>query len=373
MKKYSILIILFVIGCSQFYAQEAKHSKALINLGLWRTLSTNGKDTDFYTNNFSLNLGVGESENLYGIAISGLANFNMERGCGISIAGFYNDYVTHSGLMTAFYNRVETMHGIQIGIFNNSDEAYGLQIGFNSSKNLNGLQIGINNAENLKGVQIGMANNSKINNGLQIGGVNFAETQNRGVQIGLVNVAKKNNYPVGLVNIIESGEMSVRGSWDETMNFVTTFRSGGKYLYGLVGLGYNFRLLSSYLSLEFGIGGHIHITPKLTIDSEIAMTYIGKSHVEFGKDNSDWPNNNKRDDDDHDYKIITKTSLRILPSYKISNRISVFAGPSLSYMLTHDADNEKIFPSHYMWRKFDNSSMKQLYVGYSFGIQYNIK
>ena len=65
----------------------------------------------------------------------------------------------------------------------------------------------------------------------------------KGVQwAGLLNIARNSDVPIGLINIIKNGEMGMAVTYDGIGNAVASFRSGGKYTYGILGIGYNHKL-----------------------------------------------------------------------------------------------------------------------------------
>lgn len=55
---------------------------------------------------------------------------------------------------------------------------------------------------------------------------------------------------------MEKGEKSFGLSVDEQQTTLLSFRSGGKKLYGIIGLGYNFKNKEEVYSYEAGFGIH---------------------------------------------------------------------------------------------------------------------
>src|SRR5690606_27111550 len=122
-----------------------------------------------------------------------------------------------------------------------------------------GVQLagGFNNVvHSLSGLQVaGLYNDiGKHVQGMQVAGlVNRAETV-QGVQLaGLVNIADSSDYPIGLVNLIRQGSKSLSVESDERGLVGLQFRSGGRIMYGLVGLGYTVGGLQLPYSLHAGI------------------------------------------------------------------------------------------------------------------------
>lgn len=182
---------------------------------------------------------------------------------GVQIAGFMN----YSG----------SIDGVQVAGFGNftKGNAKGLQLsGFmNVTKNVNSQISGfINIAKNVKGIQLA----------------------------SFMNIADSSDYPIGLLNFIKNGEKSISLSIDETVTSVTTFRSGGRVLYGIVGAGYNFKNSNRPLyAVESGLDVHIPVAGHFRINTELVDQYL--SNFKKG-----------------DY---FKGTFRILPGYKIANRL----------------------------------------------------
>jgi len=336
-------------------SEDRKSSTAFFNFGIIDPISTNGAKYDSITNHFSINLLWGTQKNASGFILSGLATRIHNSGKGLSIAGFFSQSRTFSGVQIVPLNFVqETMNGIQIGILNRAEK-------------LNGLQSGIfNNTEKLNGIQVGMLNAAEEANGLQLGIANYSKSG--GIQIGFANMSDDNDYPIGFINIIKNGEKSIDITVDEIGSINANFRSGGRYLYGIIGLGFNLKPGRDKLTFEGGIGGRIHFSKKFRVNTEISITQLEDAYIQVN-----WNGKEDKRRDDHDYMIATKTSLRLLPQFRIGKRFGLFAGPSLNYVLTHDPRNKNLFPSSHLWRDFENNSFKQLHIGYTAGIQYIFK
>jgi len=307
------------------------------------------------THNLTFNLLTGWSENQYGLVIGTLGNvienkaygvqvvglFNrVEQGRGLAVSGFWNSYKSHIGVQIAGFNYAEKMRGVQIGFYNQSADIKGVQIGF-----LNG----VDRLQTLKGLQIGIANMT-----------------NGGFQIGLVNISEDNQYPLGLVNIIKNGEMNVGLAYDEIGNIIAQFYSGSRYLYGIVGIGYNTKSSFNHFVFQGGIGAHLNFSPKFRISTELSIKGLSRTFVYIGRDEEKYEEKKK----EFDFKTLTGYSLGIFPSYKLSEKIELFGGPTLNYLQTKTLDNIYLFPSNYIWQDFNSISLKQLYVGYSVGLKY---
>ena len=163
-----------------------------------------------------------------------------------------------------------------------------------------------------------------------------------------VNIADKSDCPIGLINIIKNGEMGVAVTYDALGSTVATFRSGGRYTYGIIGIGYNHKTENNSLVAEGGFGAHIPITSWFRINNELKASTIGND--------SDEP--------------VFNGGYSLIPSFRIGKHIELFGGVGINYMMTKDVSNSKIFPNHSLWKKTESTKLQQLYIGYQFGVQY---
>ena len=347
-------IIVMLIYCGITTAQKTISRKSVFYIGLWPKVSTNGKDAEYYTNNFSFNLIYANSTNEYGLGISGLIADVGNNASGIQIAGLGLNVEQMNGISVAFLNSAKIHNGIQFSIcYNSSDILHGIQIGgFNFTEKTSGIQIGFsNNTNNLTNVQFGFENQAKIVSGLQIGIINFAE---------------QNDYPIGFINIIKNGEKGVSLTFDEMRNFTVGFRSGGRVLYGIIGLGISFIESNTRNVLESGLGAHINISRSIRINTELAYSGISK----WGPVTTTY-GNEKPPSKPPDYEALTinRSSFRILPAFK-AGKINIFAGVSINYMQSSHIENQRLFPHKHLWRNWTSVSLQQLYFGFMSGVQY---
>ena len=312
MKRISA-ILLFVFVCNIAFAQTGENKKSSFQVSFISPIGTNGRYSTEYTNDYSLNLLVGISKDERRFTLGGLSNIILSDAKGVQVAGLSN-YVGNSG------------EGMQwAGLANINKERF------------NGLQVAglVNTATNVRGVQIG----GLVNVANDVKGVQFA---------GLVNIAKNSDVPIGLINIIKNGEMGVAVTYDALGSTVATFRSGGRYTYGIIGVGYNHKTENNSLVAEGGFGAHIPVTSWFRINNELKASTIGND--------SDEP--------------VLNTGYSLIPSFRIGKHIELFGGVGINYMMTKDVSNSKIFPNHSLWKKTESTKLQQLYIGYQFGVQY---
>jgi hypothetical protein len=294
------------------FAQTDSAHRSGFHFSFVYPLSTNGIQAPKYTNGASFNMLAGVSMNERAFTLGGLANIVRNNASGVQFAGLLNSVGNDgNGLMLA---------GLTNIVRNN---ATGVQFA--------GLA---NIAGNVKGFQFaGLLNVAK-----KVNGVQFA---------GLLNVADSSDCPIGILNIIKKGEKSIALSYNETGSAMVSFRSGGKITYGIVGAGYNHRAGKGSFVLEGGLGAHIHCSQRFRINNEIKIeTFFSTDDATF------------------------KTGYYLMPAFKLTPRMELFAGPSINYAQTDDANHSNLFPRSYLWREQANSQIKQVYVGYLVGVQF---
>lgn len=276
-------------------------------------LSSNGINASQYTNGASFSILAGMSANERNFTFASISNVIANEARGLQFAGISN-YIGKQGQGVAF-----------AGITNTTKGTY-------------------------KGVQLaGLLNTSKDITGLQFAGLLNIAGKVRGVQFaGLLNIAEESDCPIGLVNIVKRGEMGIALSYDILGNGIVSFRSGGKYTYGIIGFGYNHKLSGDNKTVaEAGYGVHIPCYSWFQINNEFKVTSTATSDKPF-----------------------LNASYSLLPSFKIKKHYNIFGGASLNYSTTTEMDNQTLFPQNNLWKKQTDSRLQQLFIGYLVGIQY---
>lgn len=343
MKKLFLLLICCALTHGPLFSQTAHEMTSPFHVSFFPPLSTNGSKAAQYTNGASFNILAGVSKNEKAFAFAGLANIIKNDATGLQFAGLYNS-IGNDGKGFA-------MAGLANRTTNNY---YGIQYAglMNTARQMNGLQFsGIVNItqKEMKGMQFGgITNIAQDVYGVQFAGIVNMAKKVKGAQFALFNIAEENDYPIGLVNIIKNGEKSIGLSYDDTGNALVSFRSGGKVLYGILGVGYNHRSDNEEYALEGGFGAHINIISKFRINTEIKSQYM----TSFSSHH------------------ISKNSLAVLPAFKILPQLEIFAGPSINYMETDNVNNKNLFPSHSIWKKNRENKLRQCYIGYTVGTHF---
>ncbi len=328
MKKVILLCLLVCVPAGMIFSQTNESKKAAVQVSFIPPLSTQGMQASQYTNATAFNMLAGVSKNVTAFSLSGLGNVVL--------------------------NDIEGFHISGLGTYAGND-GKGVMIGglFNATKgNFSGFQMGgiVNWAKEMKGFQMGgIANLAEDVHGFQFAGVVNIAKRVRGVQFaGVLNVAEHSDYPIGIVNIIKDGEMSIGVAYNEIGSTVLSFRSGGRVLYGIVGVGYNHKLVDEDFVMEAGFGGHINISSRFRINNELKSVFTTFT----GDENT------------------MHASFSIMPAFKVMPRWEIFAGPSVNYLNTDNVGNEKMFTSHNIWRKFSVSRLQQVNLGFSVGTHF---
>jgi len=340
--KSTLLLTIFSLWFSfTVMGQEEKTSPA--HVGFIYPLSTNGKDAAAYTNAFSLHAIAGLSKAETGTAIAGVSLLIKDQAKGVQISGVSNIILNNaSGVQVAGVTNIvkHDASGVQIaGFLNLSENAGAVQVaGFSNiaRKSSKGLQLSgfLNKAENVNTQVAGFMNVARNVKGVQLA--------------GLINVADSSDYPIGLLNFVKNGEKSISLTVDETATTLASFRSGGRVLYGILGIGYNLKSDNKSLyGIEAGLGAHIPVAAKFRINMEIASLTL-----------SDFKNG--------DY---FKNTLRILPAFRFTPHLEIFGGPSLNYVDYSKGKGDGLM-DHYLWKKERGEDFRGLYLGFNAGIHY---
>ena len=374
MKKTLLFLFCLLLSFNAF-SQEKKFRPVQINFGF--PLSTiNVKKAKEYTNAFSINLLVGISKNERSLALAGISNVIANNATGLQIASVSNHIGNAGyGIEVAGVTNINKgiYNGIQVGgVYNYSGSGNGIAVAgvANMSKgSYNGIQVSgvYNYSGSGNGIAVtGVANMSKgAYNGLQLSGVTniagdvkglqFAGVMNiakkvKGVQFAtILNVAEESDFPIAFINIIKNGKMGVSLSYDNMNNTMLSFRSGGKYTYGILGVGYNNKVNDgSNIVAEAGYGIHIPITNWLEINNEFKATSLG-----FSND-----------------KVCYNASYLLAPSFTFLNHFNVFGGANFNYLYSNYVNSDDLFPNKCLWEKDNSDNKQRMIIGYQIGLQY---
>ncbi len=288
-----------------------------VQVSFFYPLCTNGFEASSCANNLSISFIEGRSRSVNGLALAGCVNTVKADSRGLLV----------SGILNAVY---ETMSGVQLaGLVNIAGTAS-------------------------RGIQLaGLVNVARDFSGLQLAGlVNVAHTV-RGVQLaGLINVADSSDFPIGFINLIKNGEMGIAVSYNELGTTMLSFQSGGRYTYGIVGIGYNHYLRGQQPFIAGGgIGARINCTNWLRLSCELTSTNLLPAKASLDR--------------------LMVLNFSLLPAFRLLPHLELFGGPRLSYAsANHDCRN--VLPSYSLWRRLGPSRIQQLHLGFQAGVQYII-
>jgi hypothetical protein len=324
-----------ILGGGEASAQSSRDNlHSVVQASFFPPLSTNGRHAGRYTNDFSLNLLAGVSENEQLLTLGGLANVIHHDGSGFQFAGLVN-YMGHEARGFQFSGLANVV----------GHEGFGFQ--FSGLINVVG--------EEFKGFQFGgLLNKATDVYGFQFAGLANVAHNVSGAQFGVVNIAKHNDYPVGLVNIIKDGEMGLAVGYNDLGTASLTFRSGGGVLYGIIGLGYNHEVKRSEdaVTVIGGLGAHINVTPWFRINNELTT------------ENIDLFSNDEEDE-------TFRSGYTLLPAFRVGRHFEIFGGPGIYFMQTENREAYDLFPSHSLWKKeYASGKREQLSIGWQAGVQF---
>ncbi len=262
----SILIFLCTLNTCWITVSQGqnRYIERNFQISLVPGISTNGINSGWYFNKYSLNIFSGIAAGSRHLEIGGISNLSLKYSAGIQIAGFANVVGSNAFINLSLREERELINdeefrsyfkGLQVaGLVNFvRDDVWGTQLtgGFNvTNRSMIGLQVaGIGNTVNqhlsgvqfaglyniayssvvgiqisllanitkgsLYGMQLGLINANSLMvgrntkppariNSMQIGLLNFSN-QMTGIQIGLVNYAKEmGGIQIGLINIFST-------------------------------------------------------------------------------------------------------------------------------------------------------------------------
>ena len=384
--KTSLSATLLLLLCTASISFAQTQQRPSTNIGFIYPLSTNGLYAAEASNRFSLNVLAGVSKNEDAFCVAGVANFIRDTANGAIIAGvinitgksatglqaaglmniapktsdglmaagFMNIAGQHKGLMAAGFGNIATVNvdGLQAAGFMNIAHSATVQTaGFiNISKGKDtGMHIGFaQNSKRTKAQIAGYINVADEVEGIQIAGMINVAKKVKGVQLaGFINIADSSDCPIGFINIIKNGEKSIGLNMDETGTGIVAFRSGGRKLYGIIGMGARLRPNNSLFAMQTGLGANMHVSRYFRFKVEAtAVTLRGNGGLRY-----------------------VNTSLRFLPAIKIGC-IEAFAGPGINSMYNNRGlDNDLASRSLFHVRR--NGYTHDVHIGFTAGIQFH--
>ncbi|MDR2894457.1 MAG: hypothetical protein LBU97_03230 [Alistipes sp.] len=375
---------------SQSQSQSGEELYSPFQVTLLTPLGTNGNRAHLYTNGVSLNLLTGVSRNERALSLAGLGNVILRESNGFQAAGLFNHVggrgqgmlasgavnITMGrytgGQFAGSVNFARDIDGLQmagaVNVAHNMDTGVQFAGGINFARDIDtGAQFsgGVNIARDMEGAQFAAGVNvARDIEGAQMSVVNVARNVD-GLQIGVVNVARHADYAIGLVNISRDGEMGIGLGYNEIGTASVNFRSGGRVLYGIVGVGYNHRASdreieggggwsgrANVVSFTGGMGAHINLAPWLRINNELTFENLNRL------DKWDYDNN------------AFKAGFALMPAIRPVHWFEIFGGPSINFMQSRDRSMIELLPQNPLWENVHRGRTRQLFIGWQAGVQF---
>jgi hypothetical protein len=398
--KSQLVTVAFLLSAFSSSAQENTALRSNVHIGFAYPLSTNGVKAGLYTNKFSAHALFGLSfqeeafcaagiasvitQNVHGLVASVVVNVIGSNVSGLAAAGIYN-YAgknVHGVQAAGVLNMAHSINGVQAagfanlaqngvsgaqlaGFANITDTAHTQISGFTNIAHETKAQIGgflnladsadvqisgfINVSEKCDAQVGGFINVAKEVNGTQVAGFINVARRVKGVQLsGFVNIADSSECPIGIINIIGNGEQALGVTANEIGTTIATFRSGGRKLYGIIGVGGNFTNRYEAFALQAGLGMHIPVSTSFRFNTEVSVTSLS----------------------DRRFNTDLRSSFKFLPALRLG-RVELFAGPTFSYTTT--SDNQGLGRVGYsLWSKERYYQSQDLSIGFESGIQYHL-
>jgi hypothetical protein len=302
-------------------------------------LGSHGSMSGQVVNNFSLNVFGGYTAGTNGLELGGFFNIDKKGVKYVQAAGLFNVVGGQvKGLQLAGINNtvLDTVRALQAAGINNivKGKFNGLQIaGINNlvTDSVKGMQVaGIANFARKKvtGVQIaGIVNfSNKETDGVQVAGIINYSKRLKGVQIGLINICDTSDgYSIGLLNIALKGYHKLSFYSDEVNTINAAFKTGNRKLYSILQAGMNPGSTNKIYSFGYGLGTDLSLNKKknLSLNPELSSQYLYLGSWDYTN-------------------ILNKLHLNL--TVKLSNYISLFAGPSFAVYIS---DQENGFPGYH--------------------------
>lgn len=334
-------------------------------LSFFPPLSTNGLESGKVVNNVSVNLFAGYQGGLNGVELGGFANVIKHNMNGAQFAGFGNTVFgnANGAQFSGFYNTnlgytkgaqfagfanvvVDSADAIQFAGFSNVNtmSSTGIQAaGFSNvvvgnykggqiaafsnttMGSISGPQIaGFANITtgNVNGIQLaGFANvTAKDISGSQISGFINVAKKVKGSQIGFINVADSvEGASIGFLSFVKDGYRRIELEGNETFYALARAKTGTDRFYNIFIFGVTPTNDHFYWVYGYGVGTLLPVSSKLDLNFDLESFFMVQ-------------------DDYRNINVNQLNRLKVNASYPISNRMEVFAGPSINLMVNDQVD-----------------------------------
>lgn len=324
-------------------------------------LSTHGFFNSQIVNKVSINILGGATAGVDGVEFAGVFNLNQYKVKGLQMAGGVNvvggdvSGVQMGGVgnvvlrnlngvqLAGGWNKVDTVRGIQLaGVMNMGVEARGGQIagGINYIKDTVQYQLAgvMNRANEAIGIQMaGGINIAHKSVGNQVAGVMNIGKKVRGIQLAsLINIADSSDYPIAIFNWIKNGQKQLALTVDESSYLGMSFKSGGRVLYSILGVGTYLDHDVFKYAVDVGLGANLMEKNKFVLSAELTQ----RMHM----------------DEELRWKDASRTSLQVIPSLLLSSHIRVYIAPSINYSQAAEVSDQDAKPVWNLWKSNTNNN-----------------
>ena len=301
-----------------------------------------------------------------GIQAAGLANVTGDKGWGVQVAGFANiiGEEARAGQVAGFVNIAgEAMGGVQVAGFANvvGEALRGAQVaGF---VNIAGERADVQVAGfvNVAGGEMrllqvaGFANvTGEEMRGVQVSGFANVAPMVRGVQVGLFNRAEEHTgLPIGLVSYVDRVGLHLDTWVDETGALLSAVRSGNRWFSNFAGVRAGLLGDEAY---RWGLVGGLGIHQALGNRSYGTLDAIYHQLVSQSFKQG--------------YDRLVR--LRATVGYRVSDRLALFGGPSLTAFFSNKDDGGSLAPWSIYETEWGRTSV-QVWPGFALGIRTRIR
>ena len=262
--------------------------------------------------------------------------FNVAKEAGFQAAGIFN-VANRAGFQAGgIFNVAKEVGGQAGGIFNIADKTIFQAAGvFNQGGTAHVQAAGIWNAAKETKCQLAGVANVAQESVCQISGLVNVTKKGR-FQMGLINVRDTaDGISFGLINIVKKGGVLEAGiEAGEFVHTALTFRSGVKYLYSILFVGYNYT--ENYWSWGAGLGTSIKLVGNLSLNLEVTERTIFQNVSRF--------------------PMAQLVQFNPVLNYRFAKHFKIYAGPSINFLFQHH--------SHYLG-DFDPAKIRQIKIPYS--------
>ncbi len=379
MKIFFLLLFLAIITSGIFAQNDT--IKREFHIGLAYPLSTNGMEAPRIINKFSLQAIMGISAGIDGLELAGIASVVNGDVKGIQASGCLNTSAGKAqGVQaTGCVNMVSgDFQGLQSsGVINMARNVNGIQATGMANMaigKMQGIQFSgfINMADSLRGIQgAGFMNLAQQTKGVQFSGfiniagniegiqgagfINIAQNVD-GVQMsGFINIADSSDCPIGIINLIKKGKKTFNLQTNQFNDVNLSFKSGGRKMFGIIGIGYNPFFTEFAYSFHAGIGYTATITNRLTTNIEIiSMNYFSQRELE-----------------NEIYHFGACAGINLLLDYRFFNHFGITVGPSINYIYTENEARYNQTP-YSIYNSNIIPGFQKIFLGFTAGVYYRL-